>query len=203
MSQQWESSHTQKALLMRANGASFNTIAKALGFSKGSVIYRIKQTDPNHTQTKYMMSESEIEQLRNMMDEGYGSRAICIALGRSFNTIKDHAREYRASKGIVLPKRFEWTDERKQRAIMLRNQGHTHKEIAADLGCSRMSAACFLGNQQRKAQQQTDAVQEPVQIVQQRTIMNSTMREPLPKGGWVPTRPGAMDYARVPSRGLG
>ena len=60
MSQQWESSHTQKALLMRANGASFNTIAKALGFSKGSVIYRIKQTDPNHTQTKYMMSESEI-----------------------------------------------------------------------------------------------------------------------------------------------
>ena len=202
MSQQWESSHTQKALLMRANGASYNTIAKALGFSKNSVIYRIKQADTNHTPARSIMSDSEIEQLRNMMDEGYGSRAICIALGRSFNTIKDHAREYRASKCIVLPKRFEWTDERKQRAIMLRNQGNTHREIAADLGCSRMSASGFLGNQQRKAQQQTEIVQEPVQIVQQRTIMNSTMREPLPKGGWVPTRPGAMDYLACKSSGI-
>jgi hypothetical protein len=66
-----------------------------------------------------------------------------------------------------------------------------------------MSAACFLGNKQRKAQQQTEAVQEPVQIVQQRTIMNSTMREPLPKGGWSPTRPGAMDYQNIPSVGIG
>lgn len=202
MSQQWESSHTQKALLMRANGASFNTIAKALGFSNGTVIHNLKKTDPNYSQSNAVMSDSEIQQLRNMMDEGYGSRAICHALRRRPATVQKYAKEYRALKGIVLPKRFEWTDEHKQRAIMLRNQGHTHKEIAADLGCSRMSAACFLGNQQRKAQQQTDAVQEPVQIVQQRTIMNSTMREPLPKGGWVPTRPGAMDYAKIPRRGF-
>lgn len=201
MSQQWESSHTQKALLMRANGASYNTIAKALGFSKDSVIYRIKQTDPNHTQTKSMMSDSEIEQLRNMMDEGYGSRAICIALGRGFNTIKYHAREYRASKGIVLPKRFEWTDERKQRAIMLRNQGHTHKEIGEDLGCSRCAVYDMLRGKGRPQQAESQPSRAP--IVPPRTFTNATTRERLTGGTWMPTRPGAMDYARVPSRGIG
>ena len=42
MSKRRKSAHTQKALLMRTQGASFNTIAKDPGFSKGTVIHNLK-----------------------------------------------------------------------------------------------------------------------------------------------------------------
>ena len=35
-----------------------------------------------------------------------------------------------------------------------------------------------------------------------RTIVNAAIREPLSGSNWMPARPGAMDYARVPSRGI-
>ena len=149
------------------------------------------------------MSDAEIEQLRSMMDEGCGSRAICQALRRSPTTVQKYAKEYRALKGIVLPKRFEWTEEKKELAITLLDQGYTHKKIAEEIGCARNAVSAFFSNKQRQEPKRTKpVVYEFAPIVPPRTITNSTMREPLPKGGWEPTRQGALDYAKIPRRGF-
>ena len=202
MSKKWESAHTQKALLMRTKGASFNTIAKELGFSKVTVIHNLKKPDPNYSQSNAVMSDAEIEQLRRMVDAGCGSRAICRALRRRIATVQKYAKEYRALKGIVLPKRFEWTEEKKELAITLLDQGYKHQKIAEEIGCARNSVSAFFSNKQRQEPKRTKPVYEFAPIVPPRTIMNSTMREPLPKGGWTPTRPGALDYAKIPRRGF-
>lgn len=39
-------------------------------------------------------------------------------------------------------------------------------------------------------------------IVPPRTYTNASTKERLTGGTWMPTRPGAMDYARIPSRGI-
>ena len=75
--------------------------------------------------------------------------------------------------------------------------GYGSKEIAKELN-RHLSTITHRSQRIRyKQQPPKDGLVPP------RTIFNGSMREPLPKGGWVPTRPGAMDYARVPSRGIG
>lgn len=93
-----------------------------------------------------------------------------------------------------------WTDDHKKRALQMRQQGHLFKEIAVYLGCTEKAVSHFFASQREALAQMPPPPDAP--IVPPRTFVNSMIRETLTGSTWTPNRPGAMDYASVPSRGI-
>ena len=89
-----------------------------------------------------------------------------------------------------------WTNKDTLRLLELLGQKKTHEEIAADLGRHPSTIA----KRVRAYRYIPKAV--AAGTVPPRTIVNAAMREPLSGGTWTPTRPGAMDYAQIPSKGI-
>ena len=90
-----------------------------------------------------------------------------------------------------------WTNKDTMRLVELLGQKKTHEQIAAELGRHPSTIAKRVRPYKYRSKAVTEGAVPP------RTIVNAAMREPLSGGNWTPTRPGAMDYARVPSRGIG
>jgi hypothetical protein len=73
--------------------------------------------------------------------------------------------------------------------------GHTPTQIAAALG-RHISTITHRTRALRMKPAQKDG------LAPSRTHINAAIREPLSGGNWMPARPGAMDYSRIPSRGI-
>ena len=89
-----------------------------------------------------------------------------------------------------------WTNKDAMRLVELLGQKKTHEQIAAELGRHPSTIAKRVRAYKYRSKAVTEGAVPP------RTIVNAAIREPLSGGNWMPTRPGAMDYARVPSRGI-
>ena len=89
-----------------------------------------------------------------------------------------------------------WTNKDTLRLLELLGQKKTNEQIAAELGRHPSTIA----KRVRAYKYRSKAVAEGA--VPPRTIVNAAMREPLSNGTWTPTRPGAMDYAQIPSKGI-
>lgn len=120
-------------------------------------------------------------------------------MNRSLGTIKERAARHRQAKGMRPRKRFEWTNDSRAMARQMRQEGRSYGEIAACVGCHEKTVRGLLAAlcADRTSKQPVAKLTVPP-----RTIVNSTMRERLTGGDWTPNRPGAMDYARIPSRGI-
>ena len=89
-----------------------------------------------------------------------------------------------------------WTNKDTLRLLELLGQKKTHEQIAEELGRHPST----ISKRVRPYKYRSKAVTEGA--VPPRTIVNAAMREPLSGGNWTPTRPGAMDYAQIPSKGI-
>lgn len=98
----------------------------------------------------------------------------------------------------VRPARLkEWTQEDTERAIAMRKRGKLIKEIAEILG----ACECTVISRLKPFRHMFEQEEFKPQKAGPRTYVNSVIREPL-KDNWTPSRPGAMDYAKIRSRGL-
>ena len=89
-----------------------------------------------------------------------------------------------------------WTNKDTLRLVELLGQKKTHEQIAAELGRHPSTIAKRVRPYKYRSKAVTEGAVPP------RTIVNAAMREPLSGGNWTPTRPGAMDYAQIPSKGI-
>ena len=89
-----------------------------------------------------------------------------------------------------------WTNKDTLRLLELLGQKKTNEQIAAELGRHPSTIAKRVRPYKYRSKAVTEGAVPP------RTIVNAAMREPLSGGNWTPTRPGAMDYAQIPSKGI-
>ena len=89
-----------------------------------------------------------------------------------------------------------WTNKDTLRLLELLGQKKTNEQIAAELGRHPSTIAKRVRPYKYRSKAVTEGAVPP------RTIVNAAMREPLSGGTWTPTRPGAMDYAQIPSKGI-
>ena len=89
-----------------------------------------------------------------------------------------------------------WTNKDTLRLLELLGQKKSHEQIAAELGRHPSTIAKRVRPYKYRSKAVTEGAVPP------RTIVNAAMREPLSGGNWTPTRPGAMDYAQIPSKGI-
>ena len=89
-----------------------------------------------------------------------------------------------------------WTNKDTLRLLELLGQKKTHEQIAEELGRHPSTIAKRVRPYKYRSKAVTEGAVPP------RTIVNAAMREPLSGGTWTPTRPGAMDYAQIPSKGI-
>ena len=216
----WTEDDQTRAQQMRADGASFDSIAKALGFAKSTVIHNLKKPDPNYSQSKPTASSAsnvlrrwtvnDSQMLEKLLAQGMPRKQIASTMCWSYKTIKERIRA-RARPTQTPPTRDWWTDAHTQRAVAMRKAGLMCKDVALAMGFSvetvfRHTAPYKLPRvsakraaKTRKSEVSAAAV---ITLTPPRTITNATTRERLTGGTWIPARPGAMDYARVPSRGF-
>ena len=90
----------------------------------------------------------------------------------------------------------QWTNKDTLRLLELLGQKKTNEQIAAELGRHPSTIAKRVRPYKYRSKAVTEGAVPP------RTIVNAAMREPLSGGNWTPTRPGAMDYAQIPSKGI-
>lgn len=127
-------------------------------------------------------------------------------------------RKLRETAPATVRQRRELSDDEIRQLNRLLDAGMDCRTIAETMG-RRLSTVKNRAYHYRRGTQQTRSNSalrisqtkalidcmppEPVApIVPPRTIVNSTMREPLTGGDWTPNRPGAMDYSKIPSRGI-
>ena len=89
-----------------------------------------------------------------------------------------------------------WTNNDTLRLLELLGQKKTNEQIAEELGRHPSTIAKRVRPYKYRSKAVTEGAVPP------RTIVNAAMREPLSGGNWTPTRPGAMDYAQIPSKGI-
>ena len=89
-----------------------------------------------------------------------------------------------------------WTNKDTLRLLELLGQKKSHEQIAAELGRHPSTIAKRVRPYKYRSKAVTEGAVPP------RTIVNAAMREPLSGGNWMPVRPGAMDYAQIPSKGI-
>ena len=89
-----------------------------------------------------------------------------------------------------------WTNKDTLRMVELLGQKKTHEEIAAELGRHPSTIAKRVRAYRYRPKDAAEGTVPP------RTIVNAAIREPLSGGNWNPVRPGAMDYAQIPSKGI-
>ena len=89
-----------------------------------------------------------------------------------------------------------WTNKDTLRLLELLGQKKTNEQIAEELGRHPSTIAKRVRPYKYRSKAVTEGAVPP------RTIVNAAMREPLSGGTWTPTRPGAMDYAQIPSKGI-
>lgn len=89
-----------------------------------------------------------------------------------------------------------WTNNDTLRLLELLGQKKTHEQIAEELGRHPSTIAKRVRPYKYRSKAVTEGAVPP------RTIVNAAMREPLSGGNWTPVRPGAMDYAQIPSKGI-
>ena len=89
-----------------------------------------------------------------------------------------------------------WTNKDTLRLLELLGQKKTNEQIAEELGRHPSTIAKRVRPYKYRSKAATEGAVPP------RTIVNAAMREPLSGGTWTPTRPGAMDYAQIPSKGI-
>ena len=89
-----------------------------------------------------------------------------------------------------------WTNKDTLRLVELLGEKKTHEQIAAELGRHPSTIAKRVRAYKYRSKAVTEGDVPP------RTIVNAAMREPLSGGNWTPTRPGAMDYAQIPNKGI-
>ena len=89
-----------------------------------------------------------------------------------------------------------WTNKDTLRLLELLGQKKTNEQIAEELGRHPSTIAKRVRPYKYRSKAVTEGAVPP------RTIVNAAMREPLSGGNWTPTRPGAMDYAQIPSKGI-
>ena len=90
----------------------------------------------------------------------------------------------------------QWTNKDTLRLLELLGQKKTNEQIAEELGRHPSTIAKRVRPYKYRSKAVTEGAVPP------RTIVNAAMREPLSGGNWTPTRPGAMDYAQIPSKGI-
>lgn len=155
---------------------------------------------------------NDSKQLEKLLAQGVSQRQIAKGMRWSHNTIKDHVKRRNMK---VAPKiQNFWGPEQTCIAIRMRSDGHTLEEIAKVTGFCVNTVKTYLppgvdrkeGPIVRRVKSLSLDRARPVPSVlaktPPRTIMNSSMREPAPRDTWQPTRPGAMDYRNIPSKGF-
>ncbi|MFV0601854.1 MAG: hypothetical protein ACK5NE_08560 [Brachymonas sp.] len=197
----WTEEHTAEMLRMREKRASLQAIADKLGFTKQAIRYQVSKLSQERKQRRTVWTVEDQHKLESLVKQGLSNHQIAAAMQQRKETIKVRAAKVRKEHGIAVERstRFEWTDELQQRAWNMRMSGHTVNEIVDDIGCSRFAIDHFI--RKREADMRSGKL-PGAHVAAPRTIVNVTMREPLSGSNWTPNRPGAMDYARVPSRGI-
>ena len=89
-----------------------------------------------------------------------------------------------------------WTNKDTLRLVELLGEKKTHEQIAEEMGRHPSTIA------KRVRAYKYRSKSAPEGAVPPRTIVNAAIREPLSGGNWTPARPGAMDYAQIPSKGI-
>ena len=92
----WTPDHTRRALKMAAQGKTQKQIANALDFPISTVHYHLKRNGPAK---RTRLPDDEIAHLRQLVNDGMGTRQIASILRRSHHTIGPYVREYKQSKG--------------------------------------------------------------------------------------------------------
>lgn len=93
-----------------------------------------------------------------------------------------------------------WTKAHTERAIELRKQGLSYEAIGKELGFTAATAMRYVKGPQPKPEPKSEP---PLpRVATPRRIMNSASRGTYVPDMAAPTRPGAMDYAAVRSRGI-
>ncbi len=134
------------------------------------------------------------EMMKEMIDKGRSLKSIAGELGFSLGTLK--IRSARLKEGFINTRK-EWTEEDTDRAVAMRKRGKLMKEIAEVLGAHESTVTSRL----KPFKDLFEQDQFKPQKAGPRTYVNSVMKEPL-KENSTPSRPGAMGYAKIRSRGL-
>lgn len=135
------------------------------------------------------------KQAKKMVAQGMTYQEIGERMGFSGPTVARYAPR-------SIPKPREWTPEEEALALQMRKQGATYRQIAQELGgISGMTVGRRIKTLQAN-EVHKQHLPEQTNIVPPRRIMNSASREPYTQKWGTPTRPGAMDYANVRSRGF-
>lgn len=132
--------------------------------------------------------------MKEMIDKGRSLKPIAQDLGFSPGTPK--IRSARLKEGFISTGK-EWAEEDTERAIAMRKRGKLIKEIAEILGVCERTVTTRL----KPFRHLFEQGQFKPRKAGPRTYVNSVIKEPL-KDNWAPSRPGAMDYAKIRSRGL-
>ena len=160
-------------------------------------------------------TEETTQAMLRLRDAGQTFHYIGGRLGFSPDYVR---RKLRETAPATVRQRRELSDDEVRQLYRLLDAGMDCRAIAETMGRS-LSTIKNRAYHYRKGIQQTrsnralriaqakpriDCIPpEPaVPIVPPRTITNATMHETLTGGDWTPNRPGAMDYARIPSRGI-
>ena len=135
------------------------------------------------------------EQAKKLMAQGMSYQEIGKRMGFSGSTVAHYVPQ-------TGKRRKKWTPEEEALALRMHKRGATYRQIAQELGgISGMTAGRRVKTlQANEAHKQR--LPERTSIVPPRRIMNSASREPYTQKWETPTRPGAMDYAAVRSRGF-
>ena len=96
MRQEWTADHTRRALTLAAQGKTQKQIAKSLGFPVSTVYYHLRQNDPTK---RTILPPNDMEWLRQLVNDGRGTKQIASIMRRSQHTIGPYVREYKQSKG--------------------------------------------------------------------------------------------------------
>ena len=92
----WTADHTRRALTLAAKGKTQKQIANALDFPISTVYYHLKRNTPGK---RTRLPDDEIAHLRQLVNDGRGTKVIASILRRSQHTIGPYVREYKQSKG--------------------------------------------------------------------------------------------------------
>ena len=87
----WTADHTRRALTLAAQGKTQKQIANALDFPIPTVRHHLRQ--------RTILPPNDMKWLRQLVNDGKGTKQIASIMRRSHQTIGPYVREYKQSQG--------------------------------------------------------------------------------------------------------